>query len=455
MFKLPITTIALIIVCSGSIIGPLGMAGVNIAIPNLAEDLQASAKMIGWMPTLYLLSSVIFMLPCGKIADNYGRKRVYAFGLGLNALASLMCAIASSIEWVLFWRFVQGAAGAMIFGIGVAIITSITPNNKRGMALGTSAACVYIGLSAAPAIGGWLTEIWGWRAVFYSQIPLVLLLLLAIRLFLHGEWKNDKKSSFDWWGTALFSLFAICLVLGLSDLPTMTGWGLTLLSVISLGLFIIHQSKSRRPLIRVQMFSESRVFSLSLSTSFLMYASNFSLAFLLSLYLQYIKGLSPSHAGQIVLLQAVSMAIMAPLSGKLSDKIQPRIIATFGCIIVMVSFFLLSLLSMDSSITYISGSLLLLGIGFGLFSTPNNNAIMGAVDKNELGVASSSMNLSRTIGNLFGMSLVNLIVHYYLGDSTFSAQHSHALMSTISLAFNVSLGFVILASCISAFRGKA
>lgn len=122
------------------------MAGVNIAIPNLAEDLNASAKMIAWMPTLYLLSSVMFMLPCGKIADNYGRKRVYASGLALNALASLMCALATSIEWVLFWRFIQGAAGAMIFGIGVAIITSVTPDNKRGMALGTSAACVYIGL---------------------------------------------------------------------------------------------------------------------------------------------------------------------------------------------------------------------------------------------------------------------------------------------------------------------
>jgi MFS family permease len=116
------------------------MAGVNIAIPNLAEDLHASAKMIAWMPTLYLLSSVMFMLPCGKIADNYGRKRVYASGLALNALASLMCALATSIEWVLFGRFIQGAAGAMIFGIGVAIITSVTPDNKRGMALGTSAA---------------------------------------------------------------------------------------------------------------------------------------------------------------------------------------------------------------------------------------------------------------------------------------------------------------------------
>ncbi|WP_165725290.1 MFS transporter [Pseudoalteromonas sp. SA25] len=455
MFKLPTTTIALIIICSGSIIGPLGMAGVNIAIPNLAEDLHANAKMIAWMPTLYLLSSVMFMLPCGKVADNYGRKRVYAFGLGLNAVASLMCALATSIEWVLFWRFIQGAAGAMIFGIGVAIITSVTPDNKRGMALGTSAACVYIGLSAAPAVGGWLTEMWGWRAVFYSQIPLVLLLLAAIKLFLHEEWKNDKKSPFDWWGTVIFSLFALFLVLGLSDLPDIAGWLLTVLSIICLMLFIVHQSRSRRPLIRVQMFLESRVFSLSLTTSFLMYASNFSLAFLLSLYLQYIKGLSPTHAGQIILLQAVSMAIMAPLAGRLSDKVQPRLLATLGCIIVLVGFFLLSRLSISSSTVYISGSLLLLGIGFGLFSTPNNNAIMGAVDKSELGVASSSMNLSRTIGNLFGMSLINLIVHYYLGDSTFSAQNGHALMSTISLAFTVSLGFVILASCISALRGRA
>ncbi|KXI26737.1 MFS transporter [Paraglaciecola hydrolytica] len=455
MFKLPITTIALIIVCCGSFIGPMGMAAVNIAIPDLAQDLHASAKMVGWMPTLYLLSSVMFMLPCGKIADNYGRKRVYAFGLGLNAVASFMCAVASSIEWVLFWRFVQGAAGAMIFGVGVAILTSVTSNKKRGVALGISAACVYIGMSIAPAIGGWLTEIWGWRAVFYSQVPLVLCLLLAIKLFLHGEWKSEQKTRFDWWGTALFSLFAVCLVFGLSYLPDLIGILLLALSIFCLGLFIVHQSKSRRPLIRVQMFLESRVFSMSLSTSFLMYASNFSLAFLLSLYLQYIKGFSPAHAGQIILLQAVSMAIMAPLAGKFSDRIQPRLIATMGCVIVAFGFLILSQLSVDSSTAYISGSLLILGIGFGLFSTPNNNAIMGSVSKNELGVASSSMNLSRTIGNLFGMSMVNLMVHYYLGDQTFSVQNNQALMSTISLAFYMSLGFVIAATCISGLRGRA
>ena len=148
-----------------------------------------------------------------------------------------------------------------------------------------------------------------------------------------------------------------------------------------------------------------------------MYASNFAMAFLLSLYLQNIKGLSPSQAGQIILLQAVAMAVTTPLAGKLADKVQPRLIATCGCIIVAIVFWVFSQLTISSSTNYISGALLLLGVGFGLFSTPNSNAVMGSAAKNELGVASSSLNLSRSIGNLFGMSIVNLLVHYYLAVS--------------------------------------
>ncbi len=455
MLKLPVTTVALIIVCCGSIVGPLGMAAVNIAIPNLAADLNASAKMVGWLPTLYLLSTVMFMLPVGKVADNYGRKRVYAFGLGLNVVAAIMCTLATSIEWLLLWRFVQGAAGAMLFGVGLAIISSVTPASKRGMSLGMATTCVYIGLSIAPAIGGWLTEVWGWRAVFYAQVPPGVLLLLAIKMFLNGEWKSDEKMPFDWWGMGIFSLFAINLVFGLSLFPKLVGILLVLVAVGCLMLFIVHQSKSRRPLIRVQMFLESRVFSLSLTTSFFMYASNFAMAFLLSLYLQNIKGLSPSQAGQIILLQAVAMAVTTPLAGKLADKVQPRLIATCGCIIVAIVFWVFSQLTISSSTNYISGALLLLGVGFGLFSTPNSNAVMGSAAKNELGVASSSLNLSRSIGNLFGMSIVNLLVHYYLGDSTFAAAGNNDLMKAISVAFSMSLAFVIVASFTSALRGRA
>jgi EmrB/QacA subfamily drug resistance transporter len=452
--KLPLTTIALIAVCSGYIIAPMGMASVNVAIPALAQDLQANATKVGWLPTLYLLSSVMFMLPVGKLADNYGRKRIYTLGLALNVLAALMCSIATHIDWVLFWRFVQGAAGAMIFGTGIAIITSCTPDNKRGTALGIIAACVYIGLTIAPAIGGWLTEFFSWRAVFYFQIPLGLALILFIKVMLPGEWKNEQHSRFDWVGSSIFALFALTFVYGLSLLPSYTGFGLFGLSILSLLAFVIHQSHDRAPLIRPQMIRESRVFSLSLSTSFFMYGSNFAIIFLLSLYLQYIKGLSPAHTGQILMVQALSMALIAPFAGRLADRFEPRIVATAGCIIVGIGFMLLNQLDLNTSSSYIGWSLLLVGFGFGLFSTPNNSAIMGAVKKQEVGVASASMNLSRTTGNMVGMSLVNLMLHYYIGDNALSTEQNPALMSTISLALMMSLSFVVVACVISSMRGR-
>ncbi|MEP0357265.1 MAG: MFS transporter [Paraglaciecola sp.] len=453
--KSGIAKFALIIVCLGSIIGPLGMASVNIAIPDMAADLQANAKMVSWLPTLFILSSVVFMLPAGKLADNYGRKRIYSYGLALNAFSSFMCGVSSSIEWVLFWRFIQGLASSMIFATGIAIISSVTPSHKRGAALGLASACIYIGLTVAPAVGGWLTELWGWRAVFLFQVPIVIALLALIKIRLEGEWKNDDKTKFDWWGTGIFAVFSSSLVYGLSILPSVLGGGILMLSTLSLGLFVLHQSRSRKPLIRIQMFRDSRIFSISLSTSLLMYASNFPLVFLMSLYLQYVKGFSPSHAGQIILLQALSMAILAPISGKLADKFEARIIATLGCVIVGAGLAVLSMISAETSIVYIATSLLLIGVGFGLFSTPNNNAIIGAVKPSEVGVASATLNLSRTIGNLFGMSLVNLMVHFYIGDEQFSAEQNPALIHTFDMALLMSLSFAAMACILSALRGKS
>jgi EmrB/QacA subfamily drug resistance transporter len=445
---------ALIAVCAGYLITPMGLAAVNVAIPALAEDLQANAIKVSWLPTLYILANVALMLPFGKLADNYGRKRIFTLGLVLSGLSAGMCAIANDIDWILFWRAIQGASGAMIFGTGVAIISSVTPSNKRGFSLGVLGACVYVGLTLAPAVGGWLTELLNWRAVFYFQIPLIVVLLIFIKLRLHGEWKNEQHSRFDWIGSAIFITFACSLVYGLSKLPSLLGIVMLLISCISLVTFIVHQSRDKEPLIRVQMFLESRVFSMSLTTSFLMYGSNFAIVFLLSLYLQYIKGFGPAHAGQILLMQALCMAFMAPIAGKLSDTFQPRIIATLGCAIVLLGFVFLIQIDTHTTAFYIGASLGLIGVGFGLFSTTNNSAIMGAVKEQEVGVASASMNLSRTIGNLVGMSLVNLIMHHYMGDATFTEENNPALMDTISFSLHMSLVFVLLATLISASRGK-
>lgn len=432
----------------------MGLAAVNVAIPSMADELLADANKVAWLPTIYLLSTVAFMLPVVKLADNFGRKRIYIAGLLLNAVASLMCALANNIDLILFWRFLQGLAGAMIFGTGIAIVTSVVPSHKRGSALGIVAASVYVGLTIAPAVGGYLTEWFSWRAVFYFQTPFVLALLAFIWVFIKDEWKNTEKTRFDYVGTSLFAMFACCFVYGTSKLPSFFGIVCTLLSVFAIVVFIYHQSKSSRPLIRVQMFKESRVFSFSLASSFFMYGSNFAILFLLSLYLQYIKGYSPAFTGKILLLQALTMAIMAPFSGKLADKFEARILASIGCFIVATGFVLLNQIDVYSSASHVGLALLLIGTGFGLFSTPNNSAIMGSVTSQEIGVASASMNLGRTVGNLFGMSIVNLILHYYLGNELISEADTNELMNSISLALKMSLAFVIIAMLMSLSRGK-
>ncbi len=432
----------------------MGMAAVNVAIPDLAADLQANANKVAWLPTIYLLSNVAFMLPAGKLADMYGRKKVYTLGLIFTALTSILCGFASSIDEVLLWRFLQGIAGAMIFGTGIAIVSSVTPSERRGRALGIVAAFVYVGLTIAPAIGGWLTEHWGWQAVFYFQAPPMLALALFMLLKLPGEWKSSKQERFDIGGTLLFIAFSFALVLGLSQLNSFSGALLMAGAVLSLLAFIMHQRRREHPLIRVQLFKESRIFSLSLTTSFFMYGSNFAVAFLMSLYLQYVKGLSPSHAGQVLLLQAMAMALVAPFAGRLADKFEPRILATLGCIIVGVGFVLLSQINVLTSTFVISAALIAMGAGFGLFSTPNNNAIMGAVDEKEVGVASASMNLSRTIGNLFGMSIVNLIIQSMIGAQALASANAEDIVEALSFAFGLSLLGVIIAAITSSVRGR-
>lgn len=446
--------IAMLAVCAGYLLAPLSLAAVTVAIPSLAADLQASATKVGWLPTIYILSNVAFLLPAGRLADIYGRKRMYSLGIALTAVSSIMCAVASNIDWLLFWRFWQGIAGAMTFGSGIAIVGSIVPDHKRGKALGIIAACVYLGLTLAPAFGGYVTEWLNWRAVFYIPVPLMLLLLVFIQLFMHGEWKQHQASRFDKKGSFLLAVSVSLFAWGLGEYGSMLGYCLLVLSIACMVGFVVHQSKSSKPLIRVQLIVRNRVFGLSLASSFFMYASNFAILFLLSLYLQYVLRYTPVEAGNLLLVQALGMALMAPIAGALSDRLQPRLVATMGCVVVAVGLYLLNQLNPSASGSYVAMSLAFVGIGFGLFSTPNNNAIMGALDKNDVGVASSAMNLSRTIGNMFGMSVVNMLIAYYFGEQEITYELTGLLELTVSRSLQLALVFVAFAIACSAMRGK-
>jgi MFS family permease len=185
-----------------------------------------------------------------------------------------------------------------------------------------------------------------------------------------------------------------------------------------------------------------------------MYASLYPLVFLLSLYLQYIHQLSPSDTGKIILMQGVAMAILAPLSGRLSDSIQPRKIATVGCLVVASGFLMLAQLDMTTTPFYIGSSLFLIGIGMGLFTSPNNNAVLSAVPSKDLGVAAATMNLARVMGNVIGMSVVNLLINTHLGDKQIIPQYYGLLEKTISAAIMISLLYVLVGTIMSALRGK-
>ena len=446
--------IVLLVVCIGSLLSPLTMSSVNIALPAMAVELQANAQMLSWLPTIFIVSNVALILPFGKLADNYGRKRIYMTGLLVTVTASLGAAISSNIEQVLFFRFVQGTASAMTLGTGVAMITSVYPANKRGLAIGINSACIYIGLTIAPVLGGMATEMFGWRSVFLLPVPMALVLVALIALFVKVDWREESPVAFDWKGAFIFAASTTLLVIALTELPKFNYVLMLLVSLALLSLFVWHQSNSKRPLIRWQMFTQSRLYSCSLAAAFFMYASIYPLIFLLSLYMQYIRQMSPTDTGQVILMQGMAMAILAPFSGKLSDIVQPRKIATTGCIVVACGFLLLAQLDAATTSFYISSAFFLIGIGMGLFTSPNNNAVLSAISSKDLGVATATMNLARVMGNLIGMSVVNLLMNLNLGGRQIVPETYGLLESTIGTAIIISLIYVILAVFFSMLRGK-
>jgi EmrB/QacA subfamily drug resistance transporter len=442
------------VICFGSLLSPLSLSSVNVAIPSMAAALQADAFSISLMPTVFLLSNVALLLSFAKLADNYGRKRVYAAGLAVNASASFGAYLSGSIEWILLFRCIQGAGSAMVFSSALAIITSVFPNRQRGLPLGLNTAAVYCGLTIAPALGGLVTDTFGWRAVFLLPVPPVLFLLLVIRFKLKAEWRHERHSPFDWQGALLYAGWTISLVIGLTGLPAVPSIFALALAIGLLALFLKHQSRHPEPLVNLALFRNNPLFTRSLSCSAFMYAGTYPLVFLLSLYLQYIVGLEAFAAGKVLLFQTVAMALLAPLAGRLSDRVEPRIISTLGCLNVALGMALLTQLSSGTSPFYTGCALFLIGIGFGLFSPPNNNAIMSAVGTREIGVASATVNLARVTGNLVGVSLMNLVVRQLLGATEITPEHHLQLLSAVNTAMYLSLALVLVGTFFSAKRGR-
>jgi EmrB/QacA subfamily drug resistance transporter len=410
-------------------------SSIAIALPSIGGELAMDAILLGWVATAYLLAAAMFLVPLGRIADIYGRKRIFTYGMITYTAASLLSAISTSAAMLISFRVLQGIGGAMIFSTGVAILTSVFPPEERGRVLGINVAAVYAGLSLGPFVGGLLTQYLGWRSIFWANVPLGLLIIALIFWKLKGEWAEAKGEKFDIAGSIIYSLMLIAIMYGFTMLPELPGAGLILAGGLGIVAFVKWETKVKSPVLDVRLFRNNTVFALSNLAAFINYSATFAVSFLLSLYLQYIKGLTPQIAGLVLVAAPVVQAIFSPFAGRLSDKIEPRIVASLGMGLTVIGLIFFIFLGNTTSLWFIIAGLIILGFGFALFSSPNTNAVMSSVEKRSYGVASATLATMRQIGMMFSMGMVMLIFAIYLGRVQITPEYYAPFLSSLNTAF--------------------
>jgi len=446
--------IALLIAVLAGFLTPFDLSAVNIALPTLANEFSMDAVTLSWVATAYLLASAVFLVPFGRIADIHGRKKIFSAGLMVFTFASFAMVFSVSPSMIILFRVVQGIGAALIFGTSVAILTSVTPPRERGKALGIYTTAVYLGLSMGPFLGGFLTTSFGWRSIFLVNVPVGILILAIVRTKLEGEWADARGESFDIPGALLYGLALVCVMFGFSLMPDVSGMVLVAIGTLVLATFLWWEHRTPSPLINLSLFLKNRVFAFSNLAALINYSATFSVTFFLSFYLQYIRGFSPAVAGTILVTQPVVQAVFSSYAGRLSDRIEPGRIASAGMTMTAVGLFLLSLLSADTPLTYLIGTLILLGLGFAFFSSPNTNAIMSSVAKPYYGVASGTLGTMRLVGQMLSMGIAMVIISLFIGRFMITPYVSTQLLMSIRAGFTL---FALLCCCgvfFSLVRGK-
>ncbi len=433
---------------------PFMASSVNIALPSIGREFALDAILLSWVATSYLLSSAVALLPMGRLADIRGRKRIFLWGVSVYSAASLLLGFVDTATALIALRVVQGIGAAMMFGPSTAILTSVFPPERRGHALGISIAAVYLGLSLGPFFGGMIIEHLGWRALFWSNAPLALVVVPYTLRNLKSEWRDARGEGFDTTGTVIYSATLVALMYGFSQLPRVTGALLLAAGVIGAALFLWWETRPAHPLLDVRLFRGNRAFIFSNIAALINYSATFAVTFLLSLYLQYLKAMTPQQAGLVLVAQPAMMTIFAPLSGRLSDRIEPRVLSSWGMALTAIGLSLFVFLNEAMPLAVIIGGLVVLGIGFGLFSSPNTNAVMSAVERRHYGVASAVLGTMRLVGQMFNMGLVMLIFAVVIGRVQITPDKYSAFQHAARVLFAISAVLCALGVFISLARGK-
>jgi EmrB/QacA subfamily drug resistance transporter len=428
-------------------------SSINIALPAIGLEFSMGAVMLGWIATSYLLTTAIFQVPLGRLADIYGRKKFFIAGLLIFAFASFITIFINSGFLFILLRIIQGIGGSMVFGTSVAIITSVFDENERGKALGWHVSSVYTGMTAGPFLGGILTHNFGWRSIFIVNTILCLIAVFFVFLKLKAQWAEAKGEKFDLIGSLIFGPAIFFVIFGLTNINK-NGILFLVLGLVLITLFIIIELKIKQPIINMQLFFNNKVFAFSNLAAMIHYSSTFAVGFMMSLYLQYIKGFTPQNAGLIIMLQPVIMMIFAPIAGRLSDKKNPGKIASAGMGITALGLCILIFINQNTNILNIIGALLLIGFGLAFFSSPNTNAVMSSVEKKNYAIASATLGTMRVTGQMIGLALGMFTLSLFIGNLKITTTIYPDFIKAVSITFFISTVLCVFGILASLQRNK-
>ncbi|WP_209796611.1 MFS transporter [Clostridium moniliforme] len=426
---------------------------VNVALPMISEDLGVTMAQVQWIVTSYLIAISCLILLGGRFGDVKGKCNTFKIGIFLFTLGSLFCGLSHTLPLLVISRVFQGIGASLTMANSLGIITDTFSKGGRGKAVGISGASVALGTMVGPALGGIIVSL-RWEYIFLINVPIgIVAFIAAMKILPKEEGHKDKK--IDIIGTILFAIFIISIVLvttegqfvGYTSFPIIIGF---IISIFSFILFIIIEMKIESPVLDLSIF-KNNLFSISVFCGFISFIAISCFTILLPFYLQDVLKLTPFYAGLFMIIYPITLSIVSPLSGTLADKIGSEIIALIGLSMLSLSFVLMSTIHEATPIWLVGIYSIVMGLGNGMFQSPNNTLVMSTVNKNKLGIAGSVNALVRNLGMIFGVTL---------GTTLLYSKMSNMLGYTVTNYINgkdhvfiMSMDFVYIVAAIICFVG--
>ena len=424
---------------------------VTIVIPSIATEFHMSNIVQNWVTIIFLLVVAVLSVPAGQISGKYGLKKVTIISVVLFIIISIANVLVTSQEQFLACRLILGIALSFINVTSMAMIVNAFPPEERGKALGINITGVYVGLSLSPVIGGILNYNLGWRSVVLFGVPFLFVILALLLTRIDDEWSSFENLPLDLKGSFAYGIGMVLFMYGFTILNTQLGVILTVLGVMILLIFAWIELKQKYPVFDIRFFKNHKFLSANFA-SLCAYLATYAVTTILNYHLQYIKGFDSQTAGMILLVAPLCQVILAPIAGRLSDRFVPQILAAIGMALGTLSLILFSFLDSTTSIEFLFVAMILYGIGFGLFSPPNTNVIMGSVPPKDTSVASAAVATMRTVGQAMSMGILTLVFAFVMGDVPIIQQYYPLLIQSCQITCIVCV-VLCIASVFASFVG--